>query len=88
MASGPAGGLYRCGTARFGGILGDGCQTGNTISLGPGIAIGPRCRIASGATLTGGTVPADSIITAPHTADTRIRQSPARGQRGTATRRA
>ncbi|KOT87235.1 transferase [Streptomyces sp. NRRL F-5755] len=82
-------GLYRYGTPRFGGILGDRCQTGNNISLGPGIiAIGPRCRIASGVTLAGRAVPADSIIAAPHTADTQVRQSPACGQRGSATRRA
>ncbi|WP_206507116.1 transferase [Streptomyces chrestomyceticus] len=71
-------GLYRCGTPRFGGVIGDGCQTGNTISLGPGIAIGPRCRIAGGVTLTGRTVPADSIVTAPHTADISIRPGPRR----------
>ncbi|MEN2423033.1 transferase [Streptomyces rimosus] len=76
-------GLYRCGTPRFGGILGDGCQTGNNISLGPGIAIGPRCRIASGVTLAGRAVTADSTITAPHTADTQIRLAPARSHRRT-----
>ncbi|WP_260476148.1 hypothetical protein [Streptomyces sp. WAC 06783] len=65
-------GLYRCGTPRFGGILGDGCQTGNTISLGPGIAIGPHCRIASGVTLADRSVPADSSITAPPTEVTHI----------------
>ncbi|KWT61855.1 transferase [Streptomyces albus subsp. albus] len=80
-------GLYRCGTARFGGILGDGCQTGNSISLGPGIAIGPRCRIASGVTLAGRTIPADSIITSPHAAETHVRCAPTHGPRRTDTRR-
>ncbi|MFI0257863.1 transferase [Streptomyces sp. NPDC017056] len=68
-------GLYRCGTPRFGGILGDHCQTGNNISLGPGIAIGPHCRIASGVTLAGRTIPANSILTAPHTTDAAVRRA-------------
>ncbi|WP_030660232.1 transferase [Streptomyces rimosus] len=68
-------GLYRCGTPRFGGILGDRCQTGNDISLGPGIAIGPHCRIASGVTLAGRAVDANNVITAPHTAEVSIRRS-------------
>ncbi|GCD35621.1 hypothetical protein OEIGOIKO_03367 [Streptomyces chrestomyceticus JCM 4735] len=51
-------GLSHCGTSRFGGVIGDGSQTGDTISLGPGIA--------SGVTL------ADRIITAPPTEVTHI----------------
>ncbi|MFH9426211.1 hypothetical protein [Streptomyces sp. NPDC017529] len=47
-------------------MIGDGCQTGNTISLGPGIAIGPRCRIASGVTLAGCTVDANIVIIGRH----------------------
>ncbi|MDQ0941549.1 hypothetical protein [Streptomyces sp. V1I1] len=68
------GGLYRCGTPRFGGLIGDGTQTGHNIGLGPGIAIGRSSRIDSGATLTARIVPAQSAISAPHTAETRIRQ--------------
>ncbi|MFE1415561.1 hypothetical protein ACFW6F_32915 [Streptomyces sp. NPDC058746] len=33
-------GIYRCGTPQFGALIGDGTQTGNSISLGPGGAIG------------------------------------------------
>ncbi|MFE1377650.1 transferase [Streptomyces sp. NPDC058740] len=66
-------GLYRCGTTQFGGVIGDGVQTGNNIALGPGIAIGRRTRINSGVTLAARIVPPDSIITAPHTADTTVR---------------
>ncbi|MGP3947726.1 hypothetical protein [Streptomyces sp. 7N604] len=33
-------GLYRCGTSQFGGLIGDRCQTGNSIGLGPGLALG------------------------------------------------
>lgn len=69
-------GLYRCGTTRFGAVIGDRCQTGNTISLGPGLLIGRDCRIASGVTLAARTLPDGSIVTAPHTADTHVRQRP------------
>ncbi|MFF9557155.1 transferase [Streptomyces albus] len=69
------GGIYRCGTPRFGVLLGDGVQTGNNISLGPGLAVGRDCRIASGVTLAGRTLPERSIVTAPHTAETHVRRS-------------
>ncbi|GGX39851.1 DapH/DapD/GlmU-related protein [Streptomyces chryseus] len=68
-------GLYRCGTPQFGAVIGDDCQTGNTISLGPGIALGRRCRIASGVTLAARIVAADTTITAPHTADMHLREN-------------
>ncbi|UNS97082.1 transferase [Streptomyces tubbatahanensis] len=68
------GGIYRCGTPRFGVLLGDGVQTGNNISLGPGLAVGRGCRIASGVTLAGRTLPDRSIVTAPHTAETHVRR--------------
>ncbi|ORT60076.1 transferase [Streptomyces sp. CB03238] len=67
-------GLYRCGTRQFGAPIGDNVQTGNNISLGPGVAIGRRTRINSGVTLAARAVPGDSIITAPHTADAHIRR--------------
>ncbi|MBO8201942.1 transferase [Streptomyces smyrnaeus] len=70
------GGIYRCGTPRFGALLGDGVQTGNNISLGPGLAIGRYSRIASGVTLAGRTLPERSIVTAPHTAEARVRRRP------------
>ncbi|MFJ4781314.1 transferase [Streptomyces sp. NPDC088762] len=66
-------GLYRCGTTRFGAVIGDDTQTGNTISLGPGVAIGRHTRLNSGVTLAARTLPADSVATAPHTAETRVR---------------
>ncbi|MFC9293945.1 transferase [Streptomyces sp. NPDC057011] len=65
-------GLYRCGTPQFGAVIGDDTQTGNTISLGPGVAVGRHTRINSGATLAARTVPTDAVVTAPHTAETRI----------------
>jgi UDP-3-O-[3-hydroxymyristoyl] glucosamine N-acyltransferase len=68
------GGIYRCGTPRFGALLGDGVQTGNNISLGPGLALGRYARIASGVTLAGRTLPERSIVTAPHTAEARTRK--------------
>ncbi|MFG3103273.1 transferase [Streptomyces sp. NPDC048182] len=66
-------GLYRCGTPRFGALIGDRVQTGNGISLGPGLAVGRDCRITSGVTLAARTVPAHSVVSAPHTADAHVR---------------
>ncbi|MEV7240045.1 transferase [Streptomyces sp. NPDC093248] len=34
------GGLYRCSTPQIGTLIGDRVQTGNNISLGPGLAVG------------------------------------------------
>jgi UDP-3-O-[3-hydroxymyristoyl] glucosamine N-acyltransferase len=70
------GGLYRCGTPRFGAVIGDRCQTGNGIGLGPGVLIGRDCRIASGVTLAARTVPDHGVVTAPRTGDVRIRRRP------------
>ncbi|WP_306192033.1 transferase [Streptomyces sp. MK5] len=74
-------GLYRCGTPQFGALIGDRVQTGNNISLGPGLALGRDTRIASGVTLAARTLSDHSIITAPHTSDTHVRQRPARHKR-------
>ncbi|MEU3216542.1 transferase [Streptomyces sp. NPDC006971] len=74
-------GLYRCGTPQFGALIGDRVQTGNNISLGPGLALGRDCRIASGVTLVARTLPDHSVITAPHTSDAQVRQRPARRER-------
>ncbi|MEU1016875.1 MULTISPECIES: transferase [unclassified Streptomyces] len=71
-------GLYRCGTPQFGALIGDRCQTGNSISLGPGLAIGRDCRISSGVTLAGRAIPERSAISAPHTTDVHVRQRPLR----------
>ncbi|WP_254792718.1 hypothetical protein [Streptomyces sp. CC77] len=73
-------GLYRCGTPQFGALIGDRVQTGNSISLGPGLVLGRDCRIASGVTLAARTIPDHSVITAPHTADVHVRQRPGRGE--------
>lgn len=73
-----ADGLYRCGSPQFGAVIGDRVQTGNGISLGPGTAVGRDCRIASGVTLAGRTIPEDSVVTAPHTADVHVRRRPVR----------
>lgn len=67
------GGAYRCGTAQFGAVIGDRVQTGNNISLGPGILVGRSSQIDSGVTLAIRAVPDNSVVTAPHTAQTRIR---------------
>ncbi|MFJ8546666.1 transferase [Streptomyces sp. NPDC093586] len=40
-------GLYRCGTPRFGALIGDHTQTGMNITIGPGTAIGRHCQINS-----------------------------------------
>lgn len=74
-------GLYRCGTPQFGALIGERVQTGNSISLGPGLALGRDCRIASGVTLAARTIPDHSVITAPHTSDVHIRQRPTRRSR-------
>ncbi|MFE9337670.1 transferase [Streptomyces sp. NPDC007063] len=68
------GGIYRCGTPRFGALLGDRIQTGHNISLGPGLAIGRYSRIAGGVTLAGRTLPERSTVTAPHTAEAHVRR--------------
>ncbi|MFJ7424028.1 transferase [Streptomyces uncialis] len=67
-------GLYRCGTTRFGAVIGDDTQTGNNISIGPGVTIGRRCQITSGVTLAIRAVPEDCTVTAPHTRDTNVRK--------------
>ncbi|MEU7065354.1 hypothetical protein [Streptomyces sp. NPDC046161] len=69
-----ASGLYRSGTTRFGAVIGDGTQTGNNISIGPGVAIGRRCRIAGGMTVAIRTVPDGCTVTAPHTAEISVRR--------------
>ncbi|MEV8309037.1 transferase [Streptomyces flavidovirens] len=71
-------GLYRCGTTQFGAVIGDGVQTGNAISLGPGVVVGRQSRISSGVTLAGRAVADRSVVSAPHTADVHVRQRPAR----------
>ncbi|MER5464934.1 transferase [Streptomyces sp. NPDC002668] len=67
-------GIYRCGTPQFGALIGDRVQTGNNISLGPGIALGRDCRITSGVTLAARTIPDHHTISAPHTADVHVRR--------------
>ena len=74
-------GLYRCRTTQFGAVIGDGTQTGNNISLGPGVAVGRNCRIDSGVTLAARVVPECSVVSSPHTADTRVRRQRVRGER-------
>lgn len=69
-----ASGLYRSGTTQFGAVIGDDTQTGNNISIGPGVVIGRRCQITSGVTLAIRTVPRDCTVTAPHTQDTSVRK--------------
>ncbi|MCP3817529.1 transferase [Streptomyces sp. A3M-1-3] len=74
------GGIYRCGTAQFGAVIGDRVQTGSSIGLGPGVAIGRDSRISSGVTLAGRAIPDHSVLSAPHTADTHVRIRPQRGR--------
>ncbi|MGW4271777.1 transferase [Streptomyces seoulensis] len=69
-------GLYRCGTVRFGAVIGDDTQTGNNISLGPGVAIGRRCRITSGVSLAIRAIPEDCTLTAPHATEAGVRRRP------------
>ncbi|AWI29668.1 transferase [Streptomyces sp. ICN441] len=77
-------GLYRCGTPQFGALIGDRVQTGNSISLGPGVALGRDCRIATGVTLAARIIPDHSVITAPHTSEVHVRRRPAHRGRTTA----
>lgn len=64
--------VYRCGTTQFGALIGDRVQTGNNISLGPGVVIGRCSRINSGVTLAARVVREPSTITAPHTSEAQI----------------
>ncbi|MFD7259963.1 hypothetical protein [Streptomyces sp. NPDC059874] len=57
---------------QFGALIGDHTQTGNNISLGPGVAIGRHTRINSGVTLAIRTVPDHSVVTAPHTGEAKV----------------
>ncbi|MFD6534936.1 LbetaH domain-containing protein [Streptomyces goshikiensis] len=66
-------GIYRTGTPQFGAVIGDGTQTGSNISLGPGVAIGRHSQINSGVTLAIRTIPEHCAVTAPHTAEARVR---------------
>lgn len=66
-------GIYRCGTPQFGAVIGDDTQTGNSISLGPGVAAGRHTRINTGVTLAARAVPAHSTVTTPHTAQATVR---------------
>ncbi|WP_223776961.1 DapH/DapD/GlmU-related protein [Streptomyces sp. 135] len=65
-------GIYRCGTPQFGALIGDGVQTGNNISLGPGLAVGRNCRITSGVTLAGRTIPDHHTVSNPRTTDVHV----------------
>lgn len=67
-------GLYRCGTTQFGAVIGDDTQTGNNISIGPGVAIGRRCQIISGVALAIRAIPKDSAVTAPHATEVGVRR--------------
>ncbi|MEV6398036.1 hypothetical protein AB0M39_25235 [Streptomyces sp. NPDC051907] len=67
-------GLYRCGTTQFGAVIGDDTQTGNSISIGPGVAIGRRCQITSGVALAIRAVPKDCTVTAPHAKEASVRR--------------
>lgn len=53
---------YRCKAAAFRALIGDGTQTGSTLTLGPGIAIGRDCRVSSGVHLGGRIIPASSFV--------------------------
>ncbi|MFF4668672.1 transferase [Streptomyces sp. NPDC001279] len=67
-------GLYRCGTTQFGAVIGDDTQTGNNISIGPGVVIGRRCQITSGVALAIRAIPKDCTVTAPHAMEADVRR--------------
>ncbi|MEV0927793.1 hypothetical protein AB0I99_22150 [Streptomyces spongiicola] len=67
-------GLYRCGTTQFGAVIGDDTQTGNSISIGPGVAIGRRCQITSGVALAIRGIPQDCTVSAPHATEATVRR--------------
>ncbi|MEJ8640158.1 transferase [Streptomyces sp. MS2.AVA.5] len=69
----PDGGLYRCGTPAFGALIGDRVQTGNSISLGPGVCVGRDARLLSGVTVAARSLPARCVVSAPHVADVHVR---------------
>ncbi|MEN8651699.1 transferase [Streptomyces sp. 21So2-11] len=75
------GGIYRCGTAQFGALIGDRVQTGSGIGLGPGVAIGRDSQILSGVTLAARVLAHHSVVSAPHTADAHVRSRSRLGQR-------
>ncbi|MGW1765540.1 transferase [Streptomyces sp. NPDC002073] len=66
-------GLYRTGTTRFGAVIGDDTQTGTNISIGPGVALGRRCRLTTGLTLAIRTMPKGCTLTAPHAVEADVR---------------
>ncbi|WP_438297109.1 hypothetical protein [Streptomyces sp. HUAS TT7] len=62
------------GTPQFGALLGDHLQTGNSIALGPGVAIGRHSQLNSGTTIPPTRViPAHSVISNPLGADIHVR---------------
>ncbi|MGW6526688.1 transferase [Streptomyces venezuelae] len=70
-------GLYRCGTPQFGALIGDHVQTGNNISLGPGVALGRDCQINSGVTLgPARVIPAGNLVALATAPDVRARSRP------------
>ncbi|MCC3777029.1 transferase [Streptomyces sp. UNOB3_S3] len=68
------GGLYRCGTSAFGALIGDDVQTGSSISLGPGVALGRGCRVTGGVLMAAMSVPAQSVLSTPGVTDARVRR--------------
>lgn len=53
---------YHCTTSQFGGLIGDGVQTGSMITLGPGIAVGRHAVIAASVCMGSTIVPAASVV--------------------------
>ncbi|AWN24828.1 transferase [Streptomyces sp. NEAU-S7GS2] len=66
-------GLYRCGTPAFAALIGDRVQTGNSISLGPGVVVGRGTSISSGVMLAARWLPAEHHVAAPHVTDAHVR---------------
>ncbi|MGK5733317.1 transferase [Streptomyces sp. URMC 124] len=67
-------GLYRCGTPAFGAVIGDEVQTGNGISLGPGVLLGRECRVTGGVLLAARSVPSRSVVSDPGAGGAHVRR--------------
>ncbi|MFD9410112.1 transferase [Streptomyces sp. NPDC059989] len=52
---------YRCKAPAFGALIGDRTQTGSTLTLGPGLAVGRDCRLSSGIHVGGRIIPSSSF---------------------------
>ena len=58
----PGNGQLRCGTAKFGGILGDGARIGMGALVGPGILVGRATILYPGVVLSSQLIPEETVV--------------------------